>query len=183
MMLFSGITFFLGLIQWISIGGNWSWVWLIALAVSLGFSLQWIHIYLRPIHNLLKILWLAGCIGIVICIAHFGAINLLLNLSSDRFLALAIGPLFAALSGLGFKEFFCFRRPEAIGITILIPIAFIGHIGGFINHIIFMILMISASISLIILAMRKFGIDASADIGDKSIFEFLEKERTNVRVI
>ena len=41
-----------------------------------------------------------------------------------------IGPFFAALAGIGFKEFFCFRRPEAIGVTLLLPVALLGCLSG-----------------------------------------------------
>ncbi len=43
---------------------------------------------------------------------------------------LALGPFFAALTGVGFKEFFCFQRPEAIGVTLLLPLALLGRLGG-----------------------------------------------------
>ena len=43
---------------------------------------------------------------------------------------LAVGPFFAALTGVGFKEFFCFRRPEAIGVTLLLPLALLGRLSG-----------------------------------------------------
>ena len=47
---------------------------------------------------------------------------------------LAIGPLFAAMAGIGFKEFFCFRRPEAIGLTLLLPIALLGRLSNLLQQ-------------------------------------------------
>jgi uncharacterized integral membrane protein len=90
---------------------------------------------------------------------------------------LAIGPLFAALAGIGFKEFFCFRRPEAIGLTFLLPIALLGHLSGLINGSAAISLMTIASALLVLLALRKFGMEAAADVGDKSVFAYLEDLR------
>ena len=87
---------------------------------------------------------------------------------------LAIGPLFAALAGIGFKEFFCFQRPEAIGLTLLLPAALLGHLVGLINGPPCLARLCSAALLLVLLALRKFGMDAAADVGDKSVFAYLD---------
>ena len=87
---------------------------------------------------------------------------------------LAIGPLFAALAGIGFKEFFCFQRPEAIGLTLLLPAALMGHLVGLINGPLCLALLESAALLLVLLALRKFGMEAAADVGDKSVFAYLD---------
>ena len=87
---------------------------------------------------------------------------------------LAIGPLFAALAGIGFKEFFCFQRPEAIGLTLLLPAALLGHLVGLINGPLCLALLESAALLLVLLALRKFGMEAAADVGDKSVFAYLD---------
>ena len=84
---------------------------------------------------------------------------------------------FVSLTGVGFKEFFCFRRIEAIGITILIPIAFIGHLTELTNEKFTFSLLVLSSLLLLILGIRKFDLPAEADIGDKSVFDFLENQR------
>ena len=109
-------------------------------------------------------------------IFNLGAEQFLSSLISKPIWTLAIGPLFAALTGLGFKEFFCFGRPEAIGVTLLIPIALLGHLGGFLNGFAVMFLLSSSGVLLLVLALRKFGMDASADVGDKSVFEYLKSQ-------
>ena len=90
---------------------------------------------------------------------------------------LAIGPLFAALAGIGFKEFFCFRRPEAIGLTLLLPIALLGRLVGIINTTLCAALLLTAGLLMVLLALRKFGMEAAADVGDKSVFAYLDSQR------
>merc|ERR1712185_817972 len=108
-----------GVLHWWALGGSWAWLWLLPLAAGIGLALKWIHIYLRPLHRALQLFWMLG-----------------------------VGPLFAALAGIGFKEFFCFQRPEAIGLTLLAV----------------------AAALLVVLALRKFGMEAAADVGDKTVF-------------
>ena len=90
---------------------------------------------------------------------------------------LAIGPLFAALAGIGFKEFFCFRRPEAIGLTLLLPVALLGHLSGLLAGPAAISMLAICSALLVVLALRKFGMEAAADVGDKSVFAYLENLR------
>ncbi len=176
-VLICGIAFCAGMAQWLLIGPSQAWFWLIPLAISLGLALKWIHIYLRLLHNALQILWALGCIGICILVIKFGSENLLFSLSSKPLWTLVIGPLFAALTGLGFKEFFCFQRLEAVGLTLLIPTALLGHLTGVLNGEIVLALLSCSAFLLLVLALRKFGIDAAADIGDKSVFDYLDRQR------
>ncbi len=177
-VLFCAISFCSGLAQWLIVGPLWAWVWLIPMTISLGLALKWIHIYLRPLHQTLQIFWALGCLGLILMTISLGGENIIETLSTDPLWIIVIGPLFAALTGLGFKEFFCFRRPEAIGLTILIPISLIGHLFGILSGSIVMALIISSAILLLVLALRKFGMDAASDVGDKSVFEYLDKQQT-----
>ena len=60
--------------QWISS----NWIWLLGMSISMGLSLKWIHIYLRPLHQTLTIFWVVGSIGFNTCISlwinkyHYG---------------------------------------------------------------------------------------------------------------
>ena len=176
-MLICGLSFSAGLGQWILIGPQLAPLWLLPLAVSLGLALRWIHIYLRPLHQALQLFWAAGCIGWLLLAIQAGPFDMFNTLESQRLWTLAIGPLFAALAGIGFKEFFCFRRPEAIGLTFLLPIALLGHLSGLINGPTAVSMMAIASALLVLLALRKFGMEAAADVGDKSVFSYLEDLR------
>ena len=103
-----------------------------------------------------------------------GPTEVLSTLQDQPLWILAIGPLFAALAGIGFKEFFCFQRPEAIGLTLLLPAALLGHLVGLINGPLCLALLESAALLLVLLALRKFGMEAAADVGDKSVFAYLD---------
>ena len=176
-LLICGLSFSAGLGQWILVGPQLAPLWLLPLALSLGLALRWIHIYLRPLHQALQLFWAAGCIGWLVLAIQAGPFDMFNTLESQRLWTLAIGPLFAALAGIGFKEFFCFRRPEAIGLTFLLPIALLGHLSGLIAGPGAISMMAISSALLVILALRKFGMEAAADVGDKSVFAYLEDLR------
>jgi uncharacterized integral membrane protein len=176
-LLVCGLSFSAGLGQWILVGPQLAPLWLLPLAVSLGLALRWIHIYLRPLHQALQLFWAAGCIGWLVLAIQAGPSDIFNALESQRLWTLAIGPLFAALAGIGFKEFFCFRRPEAIGLTLLLPVALLGHLSGLIAGPTAISMMAISSALLVLLALRKFGMEAAADVGDKSVFAYLEDLR------
>ena len=175
-LLICGISFTAGVIQWLMIDGSLAWIWLLPMSISLGFALKWIHIYIKLLHRTLQFLWAIGSIGILILILNGNSQELLLNISSKPILTLLIGPYFAAMTGLGFKEFFCFQRPEAIGLTLFIPIALGSHFLGILNNQSVMVLMLLSAILLLILSLRKFGMDPASDIGDKSVFEHIKRQ-------
>ena len=171
------LFFSIGLAQWFTNGSSKVWICFAGLVISLGLSLKWIHIYLRPLHQALVLFWAIGCIGLGIVTYHFGLTSVIYGLQENPKWVFLIGPLFVSLTGVGFKEFFCFRRIEAIGITIFIPIAFIGHLTGLNNAKFTFSLLVISSLLLLILGIRKFDLPAEADIGDKSVFDFLENQR------
>ncbi len=178
-LLLCGLTFSAGLGQWLIIGPSWAWIWLLPMSIGLGLALHWIHIYLRPLHQALQLLWALGCLGAVLIALIVGTDTMLSTINAEPVWTLAIGPLFAALTGVGFKEFFCFGRPEAIGLTLLIPIALLGHLSGLMGGEVVMALLASAALLLLVLALRKFGMDAAADVGDKSVFTYLSNQQAN----
>ena len=176
-ILLCGLFFSIGIAQWFTNGSDQIWIWLLCMSISIGLSLKWIHIYLRPLHQALTIFWVIGCIGFAILAYHFGLTNLIYGLKENPKSILLIGPLFAALTGIGFKEFFCFRRIEAIGITVFIPIALIGYLTELTNGRFTFAMLVVSSLLLLIMGIRKFNLPAEADIGDKSVFDFLESQR------
>jgi uncharacterized integral membrane protein len=99
------------------------------------------------------------------------------SLANDGRWIWAVGPLFASLAGIGFKEFFCFRRPEAIGLTLLLPVALLGHLSGLVAAPLAGRLLALAAGLLLLLCLRKFPMPAAADVGDKSVFAYLESQR------
>ena len=176
-ILFCGLFFLIGITQWFFNGSNQIWIWLLCMSIAIGFSLKWIHIYLRPLHQTLIFFWVIGCIGLMMLSYHFGVKNLMFGLRENPKSLLLIGPIFASLTGIGFKEFFCFRRIEAIGITIFIPISLIGHLTELANESFTFTTLLMSSLLLLLMGIRKFNLPAEADIGDKSVFDYLESQR------
>jgi uncharacterized integral membrane protein len=78
---------------------------------------------------------------------------------------------------VGFKEFFCFRRPEAIGVTLLLPLALLGRLTGLLSAETCGALLALEALLLLVLCLRKFPMAAAADVGDKSVFTHLEAQR------
>jgi len=166
--------------QWHRFGGAWSWPWLALMAAGLGLALRWIHIYLRPLHRALQLFWLLGCAGGLVLALRVGPGAMLDTLATDPRWIWAIGPFFAAQAGIGFKEFFCFQRPEAIGVTLLLPVALLGRLSGLLDPAqTFGLLLLQAAL-LLVLCLRKFPMAAQADVGDKSVFAHLEAQAQGV---
>ena len=173
-LLISGLALTAGLAQWWLLGGNWAWIWLFPLGGAMGLALQRIHIYLKPLHQMLQVFWLLGCLGWITVMVVNGPEQTLNQIAEQPLWILAIGPLFAALAGIGFKEFFCFQRVEAIGLTLLLPLALLGRLLQWIDARICLGLLLMAAPLLVLLALRKFGNEAAADVGDKSVFAYLD---------
>ena len=165
------------LLQWHQWGPALTWPWLLIMGAGLGLALRWIHIYLRPLHRALQLFWLLGCVGAAVLAVRVGPDALLPTLAAQPLWILAVGPFFAALTGIGFKEFFCFRRPEAIGLTLLLPVALLGRLSGLLAAEPTGALLLSAASLLLVLCLRKFPMPTAADVGDKSVFEHLARQR------
>ena len=165
------------LLQWYSWGPALAWPWLLLMAAGLGLALLRIHIYLRPLHLALKAFWLLGCLGGLLLAFRVGPDQMLPVLARQPLWILAVGPFFAALAGVGFKEFFCFQRPEAIGVTLLLPLALLGRLAGVLGPELTMALLALQAGLLLLLCLRKFPMPTAADVGDKSVFEHLERQR------
>ena len=165
------------LAQWAWLGEKHLWPWLLPLAVGVGLALRWIHIYLRPLHQALQLFWLIGSLGWLVLAIRVGPDAMASTLRFDGRWVWAVGPFFAALAGIGFKEFFCFRRFEAIGVTLLLPLALFGHLSGLLPPAIVGGMLAVEATLLLVLCLRKFPMPAAADVGDKSVFAYLEQQR------
>jgi uncharacterized integral membrane protein len=165
------------LVQWHWLDDRWLWLWLLPMAGGLGLALRWIHIYLRPLHRALQLFWLTGCAGFLALALIAGPSSMGEALLADGRWIWAVGPFFAALAGIGFKEFFCFRRPEAIGVTLLLPLALLGQLSGLMSHDTTGWLLAAEATLLLVLCLRKFPMPAAADVGDKSVFAALDRQR------
>ncbi|CAD6335103.1 unnamed protein product [Miscanthus lutarioriparius] len=102
-------------------------------ASGLGLSLLLIHIYVTPIKRFLQALWAVGVLGSVgtYLVAARPLDEGLVQYVLDHPAALwFVGPTFAALTGLVFKEGLCYGKLEAGILTFVIPGLLLGHLSG-----------------------------------------------------
>ena len=147
-------------------------------SLALGISLITIHIYLLPLHRLLQGFWLLGTISAMM-IAMQANVPLPLYVYNHPLTLLGIGFTFAALTGIFFKEGFCFQRLETRLLTPLVPILLLGHLMGVIPPQIEAILLAVWTIFFLIFALRKLQQNIPSDIGDKSVFDHLKQQRAS----
>ncbi|MGK7939900.1 MAG: DUF2301 domain-containing membrane protein [Crocosphaera sp.] len=143
--------------------------------LGLGISLITIHIYLIPLHRFLQICWGIGSISAII-----------LSLTAQKPLALFIyenpvtlfglGFVFVALTGIYFKEAFCFNRLETKVLTPLVPILLLGHLSSILPVEVEQALLGIWAGLFIIFALRKILQPLTPDIGDKSVFTYLKQQ-------
>ena len=57
---------------------------------------------------------------------------------------------------------------------LLLPLALLGRLLGLLSGGVCLALMALAAALMVVLALRKFGMDAAADVGDKSVFAYLD---------
>jgi uncharacterized integral membrane protein len=145
-------------------------------SLGLAISLITIHIYLVPLHRLLQLFWLIGTTAAAI-----------LTVSSSEPLALAVykhpinllgvGFSFAALTGIYFKEAFCFNRLETKFLTPIVPMLLLGHFAGILPAQIEEVLLAAWTVLFIVFVVRKAIQAIPPDIGDKSVFAYLKQKR------
>lgn len=155
---------------WI-ISGCYLTMWL-----GLGVSLWFIHIYLRPLHQALQVFWLTGglaSMGIALLVPG----PLAFTVYKQPLSILGIGFTFAALTGIFFKEAFCFNRLETKLLVPLVPILLLTHLVGAMPEQIGQGLLGAWSILFVVFALRKLVQPIPPDIGDKSVFDYLKRQR------
>jgi len=83
----------------------------------------------------------------------------------------AVGPMFAALTGLAFKEGMCYGKPEAAALFLGVPAACLMHLFGAPEE--WQMWSTGGVLALLLVfAARKFTQEIADDVGDKSIFMF-----------
>ncbi|MEO1590130.1 MAG: DUF2301 domain-containing membrane protein [Cyanobacteria bacterium J06632_22] len=144
--------------------------------LSLGVSLGYIHIYLRVLHRALQGFWLIGGVATV-AIAHLDARPLALTVYQQPLTILGIGFTFAALTGIFFKEAFCFDRLETKLLTPLVPLLLLGHLSQLLSVGVERGLLMAWAVLFAIFALRKVIQAIPPDIGDKSVFDYQAQQR------
>ena len=145
--------------------------------IALGVSLATIHIYLAPLHRLLQIFWGIGGIA-AIALAFYSSEPLALAVYHQPMMIFGVGFTFAALTGIYFKEAFCFNRFETKFLTPLVPILLLGHLSGILPIVWEQILLGIWAVLFTVFALRKLVQAIPDDIGDKSVFAYLKEQRS-----
>lgn len=146
-------------------------------SLGLGVSLYFIHIYLKALHRTLQVFWLIGTVATA-AIAMSTNEPVALYIYDHPLTLLGTGFSFAALTGIYFKEAFCFNRLETKILTPIVPILLLGHMTGILPIEMEQAFLGAWSIGFSIFAIRKMTQAIDPDIGDKSVFVYL-KEQAN----
>jgi uncharacterized integral membrane protein len=144
-------------------------------SVGLGISLLMIHIYMVALHRALQAFWLVGSLA-ALGVAHFYPEPFAATVYQHPTTILGVGFTFAALTGIFFKEAFCFNRLETKLLTPLLPLLLLGHWLGFLPLAIEKGLLAVCAVLFVAFAVRKAIQPIPPDIGDKSVFEYLQQQ-------
>jgi uncharacterized integral membrane protein len=147
-------------------------------SAALGVALWMIHIYMKPLHQALQAFWAIGSlVALVLAAIAFGQQqSLALYVANHPLSIFGIGFTFVSLTGIFFKEAFCFNRLETKFLVAIVPTLLLGHMFGLLPVDFEKSLLIAWAVSFLIFALRKCIQNIPDDIGDKSVFEYLERE-------
>ncbi|MEW5858030.1 MAG: DUF2301 domain-containing membrane protein [Cyanobacteriota bacterium] len=145
--------------------------------LALGVSLFTIHIYLEPLHRLLQVFWAIGVLSATV-LALQSSEPLALFVYNHPATLFGVGFTFAALTGIYFKEAFCFNRLETKVLTPLVPMLLLGHLTGVLPVSVERGLLAVWAILFVIFALRKVVQEIPPDIGDKSVFVYLKQQHS-----
>ena len=143
-------------------------------SLGLGVSLYFIHIYMKALHRVLQGFWLIGTVA-TIAIAFQADEPLAQYIYNHPLTLFGTGFTFAALTGIFFKEAFCFNRAETKILTPVVPLLLLGHMAGIIPVEMEQALLGIWSIGFSVFAIRKMTQEIDPDIGDKSVFAYLKE--------
>jgi uncharacterized integral membrane protein len=148
----------------------------IIFSIALAISLATIHIYMVILHRTLQAFLAIGSVSaIVFSIQYHQPIG---SIVYDQPLTiLGVGFTFAALTGIFFKEAFCFNRFETKILTFLVPLLLLGHLLNILPQAVEVVLLAIWAGLFLVFAIRKVIQSIPPDIGDKSVFEYLEAQK------
>ncbi|MBD2363899.1 DUF2301 domain-containing membrane protein [Anabaena minutissima FACHB-250] len=149
-------------------------------SLALGVSLLTIHIYMASLHRLLQAFWLIGSISSFV-IGHYDSQPFAVTVYNQPLTLFGVGFTFVALTGIYFKEAFCFNRAETKVLTVIVPLLLLGHLLGILPTQAEQFLLGAWAILFLVFAARKAVQAIPPDIGDKSVFTYL-KNKSSVGV-
>ena len=144
-------------------------------SAGLGVSLYFIHIYMKALHRVLQAFWLIGSIATVVIYLRSSE-PLAQYIYNHPLTLFGTGFIFAALTGIYFKEAVCFNRTETKILTPIVPLLLLGHMAGIIPVSMEQALLGIWSIGFSVFAIRKMTQEIDPDIGDKSVFAYLKQQ-------
>jgi len=145
-------------------------------SLALGVSLFTIHIYMASLHRILQVFWAIGSISSAFLVL-FSSEPLAITVYNQPLTLFGVGFIFVALTGIYFKEAFCFNRLETKVLTLAVPLLLLGHLVGILPTQGESILLGIWAILFLVFALRKTVQAIAADIGDKSVFTYLKEQR------
>lgn len=144
--------------------------------LGLGVSLWTIHIYMKLLHRVLQVFWGIGVVA-SLAIAHGSPAPFALTVYNHPLTIFGVGFVFAALTGIFFKEAFCFDRLETKLLTPLVPVLLLGHLLGWLSLPVEQVLLAIGAGLFAVFALRKAIQPIPPDIGDKSVFAYLKQKQ------
>jgi uncharacterized integral membrane protein len=145
-------------------------------AIAVGIALANIHIYMVFLHRTLQLFWAIGCTSAIGCSFYYhqpiGAI-----VYQQPLTILGVGFIFAALTGIFFKEAFCFDRLETKLLVFIVPLLLLGHLTQLLPQSAEPSLLAVWAGLFLVFATRKVIQQIPPDIGDKSVFEYLAAQQ------
>ena len=145
--------------------------------LGLGVSLVTIHIYLAVLHRVLQAFWAIGTLAAVILLVSSSE-PLAATVYNYPAALFGVGFMFAALTGIYFKEAFCFNRLETKLLTPLVPVLLLGHLVGVLPVQWERAMLAIWAIFFVVFALRKAVQSIPPDIGDKSVFDYLKQQQS-----
>jgi uncharacterized integral membrane protein len=147
-------------------------------AVAMGIALANIHIYMVILHRTLQIFWAIGFAS-AIGFALYYQQSIGEIVYQQPLTILGVGFIFAALTGIFFKEAFCFNRLETKLLVLIVPLLLLGHLTQMLPQAVEPILLAVWAGLFLVFAIRKVIQPIPPDIGDKSVFEYLATQRNS----
>jgi len=148
----------------------------VGFSLALGISLATIHIYLAPLHRFLQACWAVSCVASLF-IALQNHNSFALTVYNSPIALMGVGLIFVALTGIFFKEAFCFNRLETKLLTPIVPLLLLGHWVGILPVEGERFLLSIWAILFLVFALRKALQPIPPDIGDKTVFAYLHEQR------
>lgn len=142
---------------------------LLALYVSVGLSVFFIHLYISKFHRVLKKVYYAALAGLLLLFLLSGG-DLTGAVASRHYLALLLLPLSGCLGFVTAKEAFCFKLIEGYILALVMPAyLFFFAVGaltgqGAASGLVFI------AVLLVFFTLRKAFMPLHYDIGDKSAY-------------